>query len=274
MTPRWVAESFDGDVLAARVGYEGDDVVADWPGKGRLRATRDGRSASFVPAAGASPREIEKLVRGPVRLLVHHLSGGLSLHGAAVAIGGHACVLIGASGQGKSTLAAALCERLGARLLGDDAVAIRCTPDRDEVLALEHECWLTPEAAALFGHATIADDKEPFAVPAPDSALAQPSSPYDLPLDGVPLAAIVHLDFIEGARPRLRRTFGLDAVAGVIPQVTRFILDDPEVARRDLGTLGAIVDRTPVYRLERPLRLEDLDEAARLVANATAKEGP
>lgn len=273
MTPRWIAESYDGDVLAARVGYEGDDVVADWPGKGRLRAARDGRSASFEPAARASPRELDKLLRGPVRLLVHHLSGGLALHGAAVAIGGRACVLLGASGQGKSTLAAALCERLGARLLGDDAVAIRCTSDRDEVLALEHECWLTPEAAALFGHAPGGVEKEPFSVAAPDSALARPSSPYDLPLTGVPLAAIVHLDFVDGARPRLRRAFGLDAVAGVIPQVTRFILDDPEVARRDLATLGAIVDRTSVYRLERPLCLEDLGEAARLVADATTEEG-
>lgn len=267
MTLRWIAESVVDGELIARVGSDGEEIVAEWPGRGCLRAPRDGRSALFAPSEGASQREIEKLCRGPVRLLVHHLSGGLSLHGAACAIGERSLVLLGASGRGKSTLVAALCERHGARLLGDDAVAIRHNVERDEVLPLEHECWLTAEAAALFGHAVMTEDeKQPVAVAATESSRALPATPLDLPVGGVPLVAIVHLDFVPDVRPCLQRVFGLDAVAGVIPQVTRFIVDDPAVARRDLALLGDVVERTPVYRLQRPLDLEHLDEAARLVA--------
>ena len=265
MTPRWIAESFEEGVLAARVGYEGDEVIAEWPGTGCLRASRDGRSASFEAEAGASPRDLDKLRRGPVRLLVHHLRGGLALHGAAVAFGGRSVVLIGASGQGKSTLAAALCEQRGARLLGDDAVAIRSTSRGDEVLGLEHECWLTAEAASVFGR-SVEGEKEPIAVASMNSARAAPLSPDDLPQEGVRLVAIVQLAFVGDSRPRLSRTYGIDAIGGIIPQVTRFIVDDPAVACRDLSTLGDVVERTPVYRLERPLSLDHLDESARLVA--------
>jgi hypothetical protein len=274
MTTRWIAESFDGGEIAARVGYEAGELVAEWPGRGRLRASRDGRTATFEVARGASERDAEKLRRGPVRLLLHHLAGGLSLHGAAVAVDGRAVVVLGASGQGKSTLAAALCAQIGARLLGDDAVAVRHTPERDEVLALERECWLNGDAAALLGYAGSGDRKNPFAVAAMESAGAVAGSALELPVDGAPLAALVHLAFAELPRPRLVRTSGLDAVVGLIPQMTRFVLDDPEVTRRDLVNLGEVVDRTPVYRLERPPRFErnHLEDAARLVAVLGSKD--
>jgi hypothetical protein len=272
MTVHWLAESFNGDELVGRVGCEGDEVIAEWPRLGCLRATRDGRTAMFDPVADAPVRELEKLRRGPVRLLVHHLRGGLSLHGAAVEIEGRACVLLGASGQGKSTLAAALCERRRARLLGDDAVAIRQTASGDEVLALEQACWLTAEAAAIFGHESSAVDKEPFAVSARNEALVEPCLPTELPPEGASLVAIIHLDFVSGRRPSLERTFGLEAVGGVIAQMTRFIVDDPAVARRDLEALSELVARSRVYRLERQLGLEHLDEVLDLVTHATTED--
>jgi len=56
----------------------------------------------------------------------------LWLHAAAVERGGSALLLCGPSGQGKSTLGSALCER-GWRLMSDDVAPVRM--DADEVLA-------------------------------------------------------------------------------------------------------------------------------------------
>ena len=85
---------------------------------------------------------------------------------------------------------------------------------------------------------------------------------------------IVHLAFTEVDAPlRIVPVVGLAAIAGLLSQLTRFVVDDPMVAQRDLAALAELVDRTRIVRLERPRRLDLLAETAHgLIAFANGEE--
>lgn len=255
MSVRWLAASYDGPALSARVGRDGDRLIAEWPGRARLTVRRDGSEAVFEPEGG-DPISAEKLRRGAAQLLLSHLSGGVPLHGSAVALGGRAVALVGGTGHGKSTLAATLCESFGAALLADDAVAIEERQGAHVVLPLEDQHWLDRGAAHLLGREVVSTlDKEPIAARLVGGA-------------AVPLVLIAHLAFTDVPRPRLVAVEGLEAVSGLLAQLTRFVVDEPEVARRDLTALADLVARVRVVRLERPRALTLLRESAEAVVAA------
>ena len=61
-------------------------------------------------------------------ITVSRTPGGPVLHGSAVEIAGRGVLIVGPSGSGKSALALRLMA-LGARLIGDDGVSARVTPE-------------------------------------------------------------------------------------------------------------------------------------------------
>jgi hypothetical protein len=254
LTVRWLAESLEHGAPAARVGRDGARLVAEWTRRARLSVNSDGSDLTFEPHDGADERDVEKLRRGAVRLLLAHLAGSIPLHGSAVAINRRAIVFVGGSDFGKSTLAAALCDHHGASLLGDDAVIIERRSDGFHVVALEESHWLDAASARALGRPDAFADKRPLA---PRRSEARSAA----------LALIVHLVFSETeTEPRLVPLTGLEAIGGLLSQLTRFVVDDPDVSKRDLASLADLVDRTPVVRLERPRRLALLAQTASEVA--------
>lgn len=251
----------DGEIVL-RVGRSGDFLIAEWMSGARFVVRRDGTGAHLEGFDGADPREVEKLRRGAARLCLHHLEGKIALHGAAVAIGGRAAVLIGKSGQGKSTLAASLCTDHGGTLYADDAVALeRASSSEWTVKSLEQEHWLDAAARrAVLGDETTYANKEP--IPAARVGTAD-----------VPLAVVVDLAWGDVEEPYLVRQKGVAALGCVLPLVVRFVLDDPEAHRRELDQLHGLVATVPIVRLVRPQNLRYLRETSRLVAEATAAGG-
>lgn len=256
LSVRWLAESLEAGVIAARVGRDGDRLVAEWSKRARLSVKRDGSDMRFEPHAEADQRDVEKLRRGAVPLLLAHLAGSVPLHASAVAVDGRAVVFVGGSDLGKSTLAAALCDQEGASLLGDDAVVIERRADGFHIIALEESHWLDARSARALGRGDGFSDKLPLA---PRRSEAKSAA----------LALIVHLRFSEVvARPRLVPLTGLEAIGGLLAQLTRFLVDDPDVSKRDLASLADLVGRIPVMRLERPRELALLAQTASQVATA------
>ncbi len=269
MSTVWLAESFDGDALSARIGRDGDVLVAEWPGRATLRVRRDGSAPAFEAAPGLPSLEAEKLRRGAARLLLLHLAGGIPLHGAAVALGGRAAVFVGPARHGKSTLAGALASRAGATVLADDAVAIEPSSGGFDVLALEDALWLDAPAAQAVGLTRI--DREPAAGRMRDRGKAAYAA-ASAEVARVRAALVVHLAFEDVDRAKLIDVEGLDAAGGLLAQMTRFVVDDPEIARRDLAAIGALVDGVRVARLVRPRDLGRLGDSVDLVV-AALREG-
>ncbi|MBX3202250.1 MAG: hypothetical protein KF894_29235 [Labilithrix sp.] len=248
----WLAEHVDEGEVCFRVGRCGDDVVAEWGGLATLTARRDGTDVRLHFDPDADPRDVKKIERGSAWLLVRHLRDRLGLHGAAVSFDGDAVVLLGRSGQGKSTLAAAACRR-GAALLADDAVGLDEMASGWEVIPNELDHWLDAASRQALGASSVEAAKLPLRASRAAEA-------------GARLVAFVDLAFVDGP-PRLVSLGGIAAVGTLVPQVARFILDEPERQRRELDLLHSIVAVTPVFRLERPRTFDDLDRAVDLVMN-------
>ena len=102
------------------------------PGICRVLA-RQGQALAFEPAPGTSAQAALPLVlsTGVAAILLQR--GALVLRGAAVAFKGRAYVICGVGGQGKSTLAAALC-RAGAAFICDDMCAMGVDADGQAVV--------------------------------------------------------------------------------------------------------------------------------------------
>lgn len=267
---RWLAEYAEDGEVAFRIGRDGDELVAEWIGLARMTARRDGSAHRFEPEPGVEEADVDKVRRGGAQLLLRHLEGKLAIHGAAVALGPRAIVLLGRSGHGKSTLAASLCTHAGATLFSDDAVAVDPGPSSGTyvVSPVESNHWLDALARSAVlgapgtakGHAADGERKSPVRAARTGCGSAA-------------LVAIVELVFSDADTPRLTAVdSGMDAIGALVPQAVRFVLDEPDVHRRELEALAALIEHVPVYRLERPRSLDMLEIAHPLLLDLLGNE--
>jgi hypothetical protein len=249
----WLADYSEDGAAVFRIGRRGEEVIAEWKDTARLVARHDGVGARLEAMEGVSEDDLEKIRNGSAVLLVRHLEGKLAMHGAVVAEGDRAVALLGRSGHGKSTLAAAVCAE-GAVLYADDAIAVDPADGGAWlVLPLERQHWLDARARSALGDPAAPDEagKRPFPAQSAGTVPAR-------------LVAIVDLCFDE-SEPNLRRISGLDAMASLVPQAVRFALDDGERHKRELEMLTAIVSAVPMYCLGRRRDFALLPSAVRLV---------
>jgi len=100
----------------------GDRFLLQVPNVARF-LLRGGREIMFEPAPGVEPAEVSIFLIGTVFGILLHQRGEIVLHASAVRVAGKAVLFCGASGTGKSTLAAALAQR-GFPSVSDDLCAI------------------------------------------------------------------------------------------------------------------------------------------------------
>lgn len=102
---------------------QGTHFLLRFPGIADFQVSQYGLDVTCTPALGVSDATVQHLYLNQILPLAYHAQGGLALHGSAVAIGGMALAFIGASGQGKSTLAASFASH-GQPFLTDDCLMI------------------------------------------------------------------------------------------------------------------------------------------------------
>jgi hypothetical protein len=101
----------------------GDQLLLEVPGVARFQILAGNRIV-YEPAPGRTPSDFAIFLMGSAFGALLHQRGCLVLHGSAVEVNGEAVLFCGASGAGKSSLAAALAAA-GRRLVSDDVCAIR-----------------------------------------------------------------------------------------------------------------------------------------------------
>jgi hypothetical protein len=87
---------------------------------------RGGREIVIDPAPGVDERILRLVVLGPGLGTLLYQRGWLTLHASSVAVDGEAIAFVGEKGEGKSTMAAAMCAK-GHRLIADDITAVQNT---------------------------------------------------------------------------------------------------------------------------------------------------
>jgi hypothetical protein len=221
------------------MGRQGQRLVAEWPDLARLTCNPGGTGVRLTPIGGASARSVAKL-KGVVKALLGDLRGGLGVHASSVALDGRAILLLGTSGSGKSTAAAELCLRHGARLLADDAAVLEERAGVVKVVPSEDRHFLSQESTeALDLRRTVArTDSKTFVRPA-----AAGSRVY-------PLALVVCLRFDDDIeQPVSRPLAGADAAQRVLGAMFRFDVGD---RRHELDRLMRVYAQAPFVEIARP----------------------
>lgn len=102
-----------------------EEVLLFWEEAGAF-LVRGGREIVIDPAPGVDERILRLVVLGPGLGALLYQRGWLTLHASSVDVEGEAIAFVGEQGEGKSTMAAAMCAR-GHRLLADDITAVQAT---------------------------------------------------------------------------------------------------------------------------------------------------
>ncbi len=233
-----------------------DEVQLAWPTVGRF-LVRGGREILVHPARDADERTLRLFLLGPALAILLRQRGFLTLHASAVAIDGAAAVFIGASGSGKSTIAAALHER-GHAVIADDVVAVELSGTGLRVPPGIPQLKLWPDAATAIG-------KEPGGLPRLSPKLDKRAHPIQkgfasepVPLRWVYVVDRIGAHTILSLAPSLalielvRHSYGARTLRGVRPA-------------EHFRQCAQVAARVPVARLTVRSSLAELPALARLI---------
>lgn len=228
--------------------------VIRFPDMADFRVAEDGSGVECLPVADAGDRW-QALYQQQVLPLLRSLTGDPVYHGAGIRIGGRAIAILGPSGRGKSTLAAAFA-RQGHAFLGDDCLQLRVRADgHAEVMPDQRGIRLWADSL----DALAPDDARTGHVPGSpkQQLLATPGLPHcDVP---TPLACAYLLGEAMTDDVRLSPLGAAQAVMAWTANA--FVLDikSPVVLRRNIEAATRLARLVPVRSLDYPRDYRTLD---------------
>jgi hypothetical protein len=219
------------------------------------------RAGAAVQAAWSPPATAEDAflyLVGSVLGFVRWLRGAPSLHASAVAVAGRAILLVGSSGAGKSTTAAALAQR-GLAVLTDDVAPL--VEQRDVFLVQPGlpRLLLLPETLRSVGRVA---DSSPGLSPAWDKLAVGPAAhgfafcPEPLPLGGIYLLGDRQANV---STPTLQPLTGAEALIQVAANSYLFRLLSPTMRAEEFTFLSRVLRQVPVRLVRRPDDTDRLD---------------
>jgi hypothetical protein len=280
----WSGTAWDGRALHVEVSDKplaedasGFTLLADGsvllhiPGTASFVIAAMGGLITVYSAQDADPLLLRSYLYGSVLAVICYQRGLFPLHGSSVRIDEAAVVFSGPSGSGKSTLATALARR-GHALLSDDVCAVDITnPARPMLWPAFARVKLLPDAIANFGLGAATAYTR--AVLGTKGHFGVSSFPASAALNlATPIAAIFALGTPGGDSLHCARLPGKDA----------FLFLNGQAHRRYIGRrLGfdsqlfhhaaTLASAVPVYHLDRPAALDQLNETAVLVEAAVKR---
>jgi HPr Serine kinase C-terminal domain len=243
--------------------FDDDTAYLYWDIVGKF-LVRSGKEIIIELIEGVDEGVVRLPLLGAVLAMVLHQRQHLLLHGSAVAIQEHAVIFAGASGHGKSTMAATLYGR-GHRLMADDVSAINLEKiSRPMLIPGFPQIKLWPEAVT----AALGDDPEALKRIHPDlEKRARPTANGFLQVP-LPLERIYLLS--EGASVHIKPLKPQEAIAQLIgnsfiPMLVGEKFIQSKGAGLHISQCAHLVKNVPIYTLERPRSLELLSDIAHLI---------
>jgi len=211
-----------------------------------LRADAREVWATWPPALSVEDASTHLL--GPVMGYVLRRLGVLSLHASGVVIGGRAVAFCGASGTGKSTIAAAVAAK-GHAALADDLLALREVNDATLAYPASDHLRVWDDSARMLigeGHAlrplTPTWDKRAFPLEALGYAVARAPAP----LGALFLIADRTAD---DTAPRVEPLRAAAAFVPLVANTAATYLLTPEMRAEEFAALSRLLACTPAFRL-------------------------
>lgn len=251
-------------------------ALLDVPDVGRY-LVRNGREIIADPHPGGSERHLRLYLLGSAFGLILHQRNLLPLHSNAMEFEGKAVGFMGASGAGKSTMAAWFHDR-GYNVLADDVCVVTFEEDGTPLahpgiprLRLWRDALETSGRRAE-DHEHAFDDADKYNVRTREGAAPTPLPLGAIYVLGTPASAV--------SEQGITRLLGIDAIEALVANTYRgAYAPSLGMAQQHLAQCVALARRVPVYKLERVWGFDAFAEQARLVeeharANALATLKP
>lgn len=235
------------------------EAQLDWPSVG-LFSIRGGAEIRVRPAPGAALEELALAAAGPALAILLEQRGCAVLHGSCVAIGGSATAFLGASGVGKSTLAATLRDR-GHPLISDGMTVIDVSEPFPRALPGPPHLKLWPDAIGSLKNSAV--DTRPVVLHQEKRWYEASRGLCALPL---PLQQIYLLEAGVGIESER-----IGPAAGLMGLVKNYFLADYADAQSGafiLRRCASVAGRVRVSTLRRGIELADLPAVLARIASA------
>lgn len=242
-----------------RIRVNAEAMCIHWDHVGTF-LVHGGSEIVIEPEHGIPEEDLQPFLTGPVLSVLLHQRGYLVLHASAVVIGNAAVAFLGSKGDGKSTLAAHLQVR-GHRLIGDDIVPVNLVNNRVVVAAGFPRIKLYDDAIAAVG-------EKPSDFPVIHRFVEKRSFQYSKNFSTEPIPLSCLYVICEGEKVSLEE---LGHAAAFI-ELTRHTY-----VNRYLNALKGesihfqqcheVVQKLPVWKLERPRDFSVISEVCELVEN-------
>lgn len=228
----------------------------------------DGHDVTAHPAPGVSEQTVEHLYLNQVLPLALSRQCKLVFHASAVEIEGAAVAFMGASGKGKSTLAASFATS-GSRFLTDDGLMVeagdgghRVTPSHPSI-----RLWLDSKAALI----------------APDTptapALEFTSKSRFLAGDRIafcdtprPLRRVYFLGDGSATAIRFQRLASAEALIELVKHSFLLDIEAQDMLAAHFEELSALASRPIFFRLDYPRRFDDLPSVRQAIVEHALHE--
>lgn len=247
----------------------GEDYLLRFPDLADFEVSRDGRSIAAAPVPGVGEGTLEHLFLNQVRPLSLNLQGRLAFHASAVAVGGYAIAFFGATGRGKSTLAASFA-RNGYPFLTEDVLEIRSDAGRTLALPSHPSIRLWDDSAAK-----LVDGRAREVLPVEYTTKARylagcGLAHFDRPL---PLLAAYHLGDGSASRIVIEAKSPSQCVVELIRQSFQLDIENSTTLKRHFVEVAEFCATIPCHELDYPRDYHELDATrAAIIAHAAALE--
>ena len=229
---------------------------------------REGREVVVDPDPSAEEPILRLYLLGSVLAALMHQRGCLVLHASAVAVDGGGVAFLGASGWGKSPLAAAL-HRRGHPLIADDLVALSPIESAGGPVVFPGfpRVKLWPDVLRALG-----EDPEALQRAHPLEEKRTHQAVDGFSLKALPIRRIYVL--AGGPMPRIDRLGPQEALVELIRHTSRIELFPAAKAPLHMRQCADLVNRIPICRLTVPRCLDLLPELACLVEEDLRANSP
>jgi len=222
-----------------------------------------GQRITVEPEPGAPNRNVRLYLLGSAFGALLHQRGLLPLHANAIEVGARAVAFMGASGEGKSTLAAWFHDR-DYNVIADDVCVVRMTSDRRAFAAPGQQ------RLRLWKEALEASGRDP-SIHVRSFVGREDIDKFDVPFElqrrrteDCELAAV----YLLAAAPEfsIERLGGVQATQAVFDHTYRgFYVNEAGSQRQHWKSAVALVQCIPIFRVDRPRDLSLMDEHGRRI---------
>lgn len=250
--------------LVAEFHRTQEGYLVRFPGQADFRINDRSFEVECIPVPGVASSVSATLFANAIRPMIANHTGGIFLHGSAVAIGDKAIAFVGPSRRGKTTLAGAFAKS-GHAFLTEDVIQIESTGGQFLLVPQAPQLRLHSDSAAF-----LLDCDEDMLAGSDGKSVVEASAVLAFRKETLPLQAIFLLGPGKSAAPEVTPVSRLEGISQLLQQSFVLDVEDRAGLAAHFQRLSDLARAVPCYDLDYQRAYSQLPEVIALVIGQLA----